>query len=310
MSNEILLSICIPTYKRESIVRDMLKSIYSQGVNHTIFEVCITDNSDTDETKKMLEAEFTGIDNLKYKKVTCKGFLNSIEALKFGQGKFLKLHNDYSYFKPGALQKMISVIKKYEMQQSEIFFSMGELKKKERLKEYIHFNDFMHDIHYFSTWSTSFSIWKSDLEKLLSAEVEINYMYPHTSLLYKLTDKTSYIVDDYNYVTNAQPKKKGGYNLIDNFVRIYLTMVRKDLLYPGYITTCTYKKIEKNILRFTAYWYYTVMHNPEMYTFTFENHKKLIKDNCGKFSIVMINFCYCFYALKAMIKKTVQTGKG
>ena len=24
-------------------------------------------------------------------------------------------------------------------------------------------------------------------------------MYPHTSLLYKLTDKTSYIVDDYNY---------------------------------------------------------------------------------------------------------------
>ena len=58
MNEEILVSICIPTYKREEIVRQTLKSIFSQGVDASLFEVCITDNSDSDETKNLLEKEF------------------------------------------------------------------------------------------------------------------------------------------------------------------------------------------------------------------------------------------------------------
>ena len=306
MKDQVLFSICVPTYKREYIVRDMLKSIYSQGVDTTLFEVCITDNSETDETKDMLEKEFSGIPNLRYKKTTCKGFLNSQEALKFGRGKFLKLHNDYSIFKTGSLRKMISLVEKYEKDKPEIFFSMGELKNDHQVEEFTTFDDFMYNIHYFSTWSTSFSIWKEDLDALLQEGVDVNYMYPHTTLLYRMTGKKLYVVDDYEYVENLQPKKKGGYNLIDNFVRIYLTMVREDLLDRKIITQKTFDKIQKNIIRFTAFWYYTVKHDPEHFTFTFENYEQLILSNCGKKFLSMFRMYYAYFAMKAFVKKILR----
>lgn len=74
MENNCLLSICIPTYKRPEIIDQLLDTIYRQNVDHSIFEVCITDNSETDETKNVIEAKYKNIDNLRYKKTTCKGF--------------------------------------------------------------------------------------------------------------------------------------------------------------------------------------------------------------------------------------------
>lgn len=305
MSREFLLSICVPTCKREYIVREMLNSIFSQDVDQNLFEVCITDNSETDETKRVIEQEFSGIANLFYKKVTCKGFLNSLEALKFGHGKLLKLHNDYSIFKPGALQKMIDVIKKYETIRPEIFFSMHELKQKNALNEFDSFDEFMYNIGYFSTWSTSFSIWRTDLEALMLTNIKTNYMYPHTTLLYKLTDKKKYVVDDFEYVTNLRPKKKGGYNLVDNFVRIYLTMLENDLLVERYISLETYKKIKNDIIRFVAFWYCEVKHS-DNYTFTFENYNKLIKNKCGITGVAKFHIFNIWYVVKYYLRNIVK----
>ena len=60
-----LLSICIPTYKRPEIVKKTIESIFSQGVENSLFDVCITDNSPTDETKNMIENELPKYKNLK-----------------------------------------------------------------------------------------------------------------------------------------------------------------------------------------------------------------------------------------------------
>ena len=68
-------------------------------------------------------------------------------------------------------------------------------------------------------------------------------MFPHTSVLFYLVQRERYVVDDFSYVTNLELKKKGGYNLINNFDNLYLTMVKK-LLKESYITKATYKKIE------------------------------------------------------------------
>lgn len=303
MAKKPLLSICVPTYKREYIIRDLLKSIYSQNVDHELFEVCITDNSETDETKNMMEKEFQNIDNLRYKKVTCKGFLNSVEALKFGQGELLKLHNDYSIFKENALPKMLDVIKKYKDSKAEIFFSINALKNKKQISEFSCYNDFMSNIHYYATWSTSFTIWKDDFDRLMNSGIEVNYMYPHTTLLHHVTDKSLYVVDNYEYMINLQPKKKGGYNIVDNFVRIYLTMVWEELYKPGHIKKSTYKKIEFFIIKFVAFWYYIVKHDKERYTFTFDNYGKIIKDKCGFMYVPLFHIFYFLYCIKNMIKK-------
>lgn len=277
-----LLSICIPTYKRANILKETLHSIYNQNVDHSLFEVCVSDNSPTDETKELLEKEFSHIDNLSYKKSTCEGFFNSIEALRLGHGCLLKLHNDYSSFKEETLNVLISRVEKYQNEKPLLFFAMGAIRNMgDEIREYSTYDSFMKCVDFWSTWSSAFSIWKEDFDKLMQTDIKPDHMFPHTTLLFYMTDKSLYVVDNEKYVENLELKKKGGYCLPDNFVRIYLTMVEQDLLLPGHINKSTYDQIENNILKFTAEWYWNVKFDPK-YSFTFDNYKEIIKDRCGE----------------------------
>ena len=277
MNTQPLLSICIPTFKREYLIDQILQTIYSQGCDNSLFEVCITDNSETDETKDLIEGKYSNYENLHYKKVFCKGFLNSTEALKFGSGKFIKLHNDYSMFKEGSLKKLIDQVKDNQEEKPLIFYT---LRGKKRMQSFSDFDSFMASINYLSTWSTSFAIWKDDLDKIMSSDIEPNYMYPHTTILFKEFYKTSFIVDDYIYFENVEPKKKGGYNLVDNFVRIYLDMVKNDLLNEGHISSKTYSIIENRILRFVASCFVNLKDKPN-YTFKFDDMEEIVTAQCG-----------------------------
>lgn len=281
-ASHVLLSICIPTYKRPEIIRELLISINKQNVDHKYYEIRITDNSETDETKEIIEKEFSNVDNLFYKKTNCKGFYNSIEALKFGTGEFLKLHNDYSLFLPGSLDKMIRRVRSFEYEKPQLFFALGSLKRIRELEVFDNYASFLDCITYFETWSSSFAMWKCDFDCIIKGGIVPDVMFPHTSLLHRVADKSKFVVDNVKYVENIEPKKKGGYNLIDNFVRIYLTMVEEDLLQKNYITQSLYRKVENGILNFCAGWYYTTLEKPETYTFSFDNAEKIIFERCGE----------------------------
>ena len=285
--NHVLLSICIPTYKRPEIIRELLNSIIEQNIEHKYYEICITDNSETDETKEVIEKEFSHIDNLHYKKTHCKGFYNSVEALKFGTGEFLKLHNDYSLFLPGSLDKIIQRVKNVEQEKPLIFFALGSLHGVKELEVFDDYASFMDCVTYFETWSTSFTMWKCDFDSIVEEGIVPDEMFPHTSFLHRIAGKSKFIVDNFKYVKNIEPKKKGGYNLIDNFVRIYLTMVEKELLQKNYIPITLYRKIEKGILKFCADWYYITLENPEKYTFRFDNAEEIIFERCGARGVTM-----------------------
>lgn len=278
--NRVLLSICIPTFRREAVLKELLESILSQGVEEDLYEITVTDNSETDETKDMIGREFSAVPNLRYKKVDCKGFYNSLEALKSGEGRLLKLHNDYSILNPGALRKMIDRAAEAEKDHAQLFFGMGNLGGDE-IREFGDYDSFLYDISYFATWSSAFSIWKEDFDRILAEGIVPDTMYPHTSFLHRVTGKQRYIADNTAYAHSIEPKTKGGYNLVDNFARIYLTMVREDLLAKKHISQRTYDKIEDGILRFCADWYYTVLENPEKYTFRFDNGEEIIRGSCG-----------------------------
>lgn len=291
MAKGPVLSICVPTCKREYLVDQLLKSIYEQGCNQELFEVVITDNSETDETKGLIESHYRNVENLHYKKVTCKGFMNSIEALKFGDGQLLKLQNDYSLFKSGSLQKMLDLAIEQQKNKPVIFFQLD--KSVQRKKFFTTMDSFMKHIRVLSTWSSAFSIWKEDFDKIIESSIEPNYMYPHTTLLFAETYKNQYIVDEYEYCINEAPKKKGGYNLVDNFIRIYLGMVRAQLLNPGHISPKTYNAIETDSIRFVAQWRYTCENDQEdRYSFTFENQEDIIQKTCREGSLKKFQWYY------------------
>ena len=305
MSNQVLLSICIPTYKREYLIEKLLKSIYAQNCDNSLFEVCISDNSETDETFNLIQNKFQNVKNLQYKKVNCEGYRNSVEALKLGKGKLLKLHNDYTMFKDGCLQKLIDGIAVQIEDKPVIFYT---LRGKEEIRFYQDFDKFMYDINYLSTWSSSFSIWKEDFDKLMNEKIECNYMYPHTSLLFSEFWKKNYIVDEYDYFYNDQPKKKGnirgkkGYNLLDNFIRIYLNMVNDDLISKNLISFKTYARIRNNILRFCAK-SYVLYNNHPGYTYSFDDKKGIITRQCGTRAYLL----YCTYEAIYRIRKLVKS---
>lgn len=304
MKDQPLLSICIPTYKREYLIEQLVNGIYEQNCDNALFEICITDNSDTDETADLIKAKFSDRTNLHYKKVECEGFRNSVEALKSGNGLFLKLHNDYSMFHKGSLQRLIDSIDRVKADKPVMFYT---LRGNSGNKVFESYDSFMNEINYLSTWSTSFSIWKEDFDRLMNEGLECNYMYPHTSLLFAETWKKQFIVDEYVYFYNVQPKKKGGYkgksgyNLLDNFVRIFLTMVNTDLVSHNYISNNTYRKIENNILRFCAK-NDVNLNGREGFTYQFDNSKDIITKQCGTKGYVW----FCLYKVIYRMRKIVK----
>lgn len=295
-----IVSICIPTFKRPEIVKETIMSIFSQDVDEKLFNVCITDNSATDETKNMIEKEIPQFSNLFYKKVNCEGFMNSIETLKYGNGKLLKLHNDYSKFLPGSLQKMIDRIETLE-EDSVIHFAMGNKEFTESFSTCTSFDFFMNTIHYWSTWSSSFAVWKKDFDLVMSKNIILDKMFPHTSILFDLVNKPIYYIDNESYVENLPLKKKGGYNLPDNFVHLYLDMV--NMLYNDKnISELTFRKIKENILKFVAEWYLKVNVYKNIYSFSFDNWEQCIEKYYGREGVFYIKEMYRKNIVKMRIK--------
>lgn len=274
-----LASICIPTCKRPEIVAATVKSLLSQNVDHQLFDICITDNSETNETEMAIKPILKKYNNLKYKRTTCKGFLNSIESLKFGDGEYLKLHNDYSKWNPNTLADFLKIVKKARDSKSVIFWGLGKLSFDD-IRVYDNFNDFIYDISYWSTWSSAFGIWKSKFKEILMKSPKIDYMFPHTSLLFYMHSEPQYIIDNNKYCYNMQLEKKGGYNVVNNFGNLYMQIVT-DAYKNGYINSRTYQRISDDILKFIATSYWNTKRNPGIYSFTYDNYEQIIQGTFG-----------------------------
>lgn len=242
----IYLSICIPTFQRIDITRKTITSIYSdlEGVNIDEFEVIVSDN-DVSESSRCFEKEFT-YKNFHYYQTKCEGFLNSYYVLGYGNGLFLKLHNNYTMLRPGALKYMIDEVKRYERKKSLMFFTNGLLGVKKK-NEYDSFNLFMNNLSYFSSASTGFGIWRDDYE-MIKDTVKINKWFPQTSMLLLFNKKNEYILNDLVIFKDQKVPKKGGYNPYKVFGIEYLTIIKKSLD-DGNISEKTFDKIKKRLLR-------------------------------------------------------------
>lgn len=275
MIDKPIVSICIPTYGRVEILKNTLDTIFSQCVENEKFEVCISDNSPTDETEQMLKMYYSDKTNLVYNKSTCEGFLNSIEALKLGKGKFLKLHNNYTKFREGCLLKFINFVSEYDDEKTTLFFTFGSINQDSDYVSYDSFDTFMYSISYFSTWSTSFGIMSKDFQNICSKDFKFDKMFPHTSLLFAMDSNKKFVVNNINYFNNQDVGQKGGYNLPQTFGTRYIGMC-KDLLLENKISEKTYDSIKQGILTFIADWYLNVIFFPNKYKFSFDNWKDII----------------------------------
>ena len=226
-----LCSICIPCYKRVELVRNTLYSIYvaNKDVPLSDYEVVISDN-DPDAEIESIVHEFSRYGNFFYHKTKCEGFLNSYYALSYGKGDLLKLHNSQNLIRKGMLKKIIELAKEYRQQRPLIFHTNGFLDNFEILC-YINFDEFMAALSYWSSWSGGMTIWHDDFIKI--GNMELNKMFPHTSIMLTQTGKTMYIVSDIIYYDVQRVYKRGGHNKFEAFT----------VHYPSLLDECCKKKM-------------------------------------------------------------------
>jgi len=300
--SKILLSICIPTNGRIDILRNTLDSIFSQEIDFTEIEVILSDNSKTDELPLLLR-QYSNIPNIVYEKTVELGFMNSINALRMGNGELLKLHNNYTEFKSDTLGLMLEVIRKFKTEKPPIFFTDGFLKES-KIKEFRNFDEFIFTLSYFSSWSTGFSIWKSDFQN--GNKIEYNQMFPHTTLLFSLHSKKKYVVYDIVLFHNQTVKNKGGYNLFDTFAVQYLKML-DDMFVDNHISKETFEFIKTDLYNnFLTVWYCNIKILKNDYTFDMTDLKKSMLVYYSALLYYKMVFIAYFRAFKNQVKITLN----
>lgn len=219
-ANVPMISLCIPTYNRPEVLNETLKSIYSQNVNDCLFEVCISDDSTDYSTYLVVQKYLEKHDNIIYKKNSERQvYKNLIESLKMGNGRILKLLNDYCMLKPNSLSEIITFVSNQDEKSWISFLKHTENIEFDNLDGLINFGD------YHLTWCSSFAIWKEDFDKIILSKSVIDDFFPHFDLLLSSTN-SKYIVYGDNPFLLQKANNQGGYNLPKEFVVRLLRLIK------------------------------------------------------------------------------------
>lgn len=115
MLNEIIISICIPTYNRAHTLINLLSSIVKEskcGSLANSIEVVVSDNASTDNTEELINFFSNKIKNLKYVRLDeNKGFgVNLTNAIHHSSGRYCWLMGSDEKLCEGALFNVINLI--------------------------------------------------------------------------------------------------------------------------------------------------------------------------------------------------------
>jgi glycosyltransferase involved in cell wall biosynthesis len=112
-NNDVLLSICIPTYNRAEYLKICLAAIIPQlGINDPI-EVIVSDNLSSDNTLSVVSEFITHPKLILIKQAENVGPIKNGFGIieKYAKGKYCWLVGDDDYIMPGAIQNILKLIK-------------------------------------------------------------------------------------------------------------------------------------------------------------------------------------------------------
>lgn len=292
--NKPLLSIGLPTNGAVQWVIPTLKSIYSQGVDDSLFEVVITDNGENSCLEDNL-VEFSNHDNLRYYKTTDKGFLNLVTCLQRGSGIFNKMLNHRMILSPGALSRMIDVIQRYKTSKPSLYFLNGE---NPRLKEYTecdNIDEFVKSNNIFCSWSAGIGFWDVDLPAL--SKIIPNEMFPNASLIFEHRENSKYVIWNGVYGEMQDDSGKGGYDLFHTFGVVLPSIIEK-LMIDGKVSSKTFLYFKYKLFRYLCGLYYLEV--------VCDTERSFIIGNIRKdMSFYYNDFLYYIMILYANLKKYI-----
>ena len=118
MSN-ILLSICIPTYKRAGYLKNCLKAFLSQlsEENKPLVEIYVSNNDSPDNTTEVINEYLAAGHDIKYNvnSVNIGPDKNIASCFANARGKYVWIFSDDDFVMPGYLEQIITLLKQNDV---------------------------------------------------------------------------------------------------------------------------------------------------------------------------------------------------
>ena len=230
--DNILLSICIPTYNRSAILDQTLKTYVDDPAFGEQIEIVISDNCSTDNTQQVAEKFVKRFDNIHYYRNEKNIIdLNFIKVLSLGKGLYLKLMNDTVTLKPGALKSILETlqIEKVEMNPTLFFQNIPYLNSNNTVV-CKNLNELVSNVSFWITWIANFGIWKKDFELLENKDRCAHLHFLQTDWTIRLINKNKNSTIYFNDYFNVEKESnKRGYNLFQVFGVNYLSLYNEYL---------------------------------------------------------------------------------
>jgi acetyltransferase-like isoleucine patch superfamily enzyme/glycosyltransferase involved in cell wall biosynthesis len=253
----MLLSICIPTKNRAAVLQKSLQSIVSQDIfsERDDIEIVVCDNASEDNTAAVTK-EF--VDYFKGKIRYQRNSLdiedaNFEQALRHGQGEFLKLANDSLNWLPGSLEKMVRLVEMTQPLKPVLFFLNQSRPTEESITSVNDMDSFLLTTSYHITWIGGFGIWKNQLSEMSDFSRHAGLKLAQVDAVLRLMNisKSAYVCNLPMFqILPTGPK--GGYNIAEVFGSNYLSILRqfKDQISDSTISILKREVLEKHILPF------------------------------------------------------------
>lgn len=197
MENRILLSICIPTCNRGSILETVITNYINNEEFDDYVELVISDNASTDNTEEIVNNIINKYPSKKisyYKNEKNIGLKNLFAVISKASGKYAKLSNDYIYMTNEGLKVLKDNIRNTSEDTGLFFYD--HLRDKNNGSIIVeNVDEFIHLVNNKITWVTNFGCWTKDIQKIGEYTKSNPIVDEH---LLQMSYWALFIVDHYN----------------------------------------------------------------------------------------------------------------
>lgn len=300
-NDQILLSICIPTYNRSKALDGNLKALSLQIIGKNLpLELIVSDNCSTDETALVVDKYLKSGLSINYIKNSVNLGMdgNFAQCYRKANGKYVLVLGDDDFLIVGKLEKILDYLKDSD-------YGLVHLKTDSNsILSFEIFNDpelFLKNISYWITYITS-NIVNSKYIKEYNFENHFGTYLTIVPLYLSsaLNSTENLLIHERIFNDGVDTKSNGGYNFFEVFINNYLG-IWKDFQVKKKISYSLYYWIKRDILKFflirNAYSFFIKKNN---HNYRLENSFKYFGNH------YFFNFYFYRYVLLFLIKNIVK----
>ncbi len=281
-----LLSICIPTYNRASVLKDCLCSLVQADGFSDEVEVVISDNCSTDETQQIVKTFAEKNPNIRYYRNDCNvgADRNILIALERGTGIFLKLSNDYNLFKKNSISFILKVVRLHLQVKPVLYFHNHMDKGK--TYETTSFDEFLCYEKLGIGWIGNYGYWKEDFLSFENKDAYTYTQFQQIDWLVRsfLKKRKIFCYNEPIFIIGGCRVKTGAYNFIEAHAKNFF--IPLNTLYESNALSQTSIEETKKYALYFCTWIQirSIFLNRKYFSFSTENGWEILKQQFGQYA--------------------------